>query len=133
MSRPFVWIMREKSDEDLTKYLVEHSKYVSEAIDAAVVELQLRGKMFSKEELARFDQIISEKYAEELKENQPPTDTYIEKLLRKFFSKKNAVQGLEKQLDNTRLVFLVNNWCSNPTEKNFNKIVEELTTGNSFY
>jgi hypothetical protein len=52
-----------------------------------------------------------------------------------FFKKllgKVSEQPVEKQPENTKLVFLMNNWSENPSDKNYKLVMDELLHGNSF-
>lgn len=54
MEIDFEKLMTNKSDEGLQNYLDNRSKYTPEAIEAAIAEMQKRGRAFSDEELASF-------------------------------------------------------------------------------
>ncbi|MET4083189.1 hypothetical protein ABIB40_003158 [Pedobacter sp. UYP30] len=47
----FKKLMSNKSDDELQKYLDNRTKFVPEAIESAVAEMQKRGRVFSEEEL----------------------------------------------------------------------------------
>ena len=49
-------LMTSKSDEGLQEYLDKCSTYLPEAVEAAIIEMQKRGRAFSDEELTTFRQ-----------------------------------------------------------------------------
>ena len=56
MEIDFQKIMANKSDESLKEYIANRANYAPEAVEAAIAELQTRGKFFSEEELIGFRQ-----------------------------------------------------------------------------
>jgi hypothetical protein len=52
MEIDFPQLMSQKSDEGLQKYLDDRAKYVPEAVEAAIAEMQKRGGVFPDDELA---------------------------------------------------------------------------------
>src|SRR6185437_5462059 len=50
---------------------------------------------------------------------------------KRFFGKGHKLQD-EKRPDNTRLIFLINNWSEHRSDENYKLVVEELLQGNSF-
>ena len=60
----FEELMKSKSDEDLEKYIVNIIKYTPEAINAAIAELQKRGRNFTQNELIDINKAIAKKEAD---------------------------------------------------------------------
>jgi len=52
-------------------------------------------------------------------------------LFKKLFGKEPE-RSTEKQSENTRLIFLMNNWSENSSDQNYKLVMEELLHGNSF-
>lgn len=67
MERSFETLMTSKSEEELDNYLVNIKKYTPEAINAAVAELQKRGRKFSEAELENISLVIQQKAVAEKK------------------------------------------------------------------
>ncbi len=61
MQIDFSDLMSKKSDEGLQRYIDDISKFVPEAIEAAIAEFQKRGRIFSAEELSMLNAAIQER------------------------------------------------------------------------
>jgi hypothetical protein len=137
MSWRYDHVMLSKSEEELDKYLQNHQRYVAGAIDAAVVELQSRGRSFSYEELQKIDRIIFEKYAVErvqleLEEAKIANNKFRNFFIRFFSSSAVEKENVEGKVDNARLRYRLEIWNSHQSEANFYEVIEELRSGNSF-
>lgn len=72
MDIDFPALMKEKSDEGLKKYIDDYTKYMPEAIEAAINELQRRGHTFSEGEIDSFNQIMqAQRQTIEKRANEP--------------------------------------------------------------
>ncbi len=54
MEIDFEKLMTNKSDEGLQDYIYNWAKYTPEAVEAAIAEMQKRGRVFQDEELVNF-------------------------------------------------------------------------------
>ena len=73
MERSFETLMTNKSEEELDLYLVKIKKYTPEAIEAAVAELQKRGRQFSEQELENISLVTQQKRDAEKQEEESRT------------------------------------------------------------
>jgi len=72
MDIDFAALMIEKSDDGLKKYIDDYSKYMPEAIEAAINELKRRGHTFSEKETDSFKDLLrSQKETIEKRKNEP--------------------------------------------------------------
>jgi hypothetical protein len=68
MEMDFKKLISNKSDEGLQEYLDKRSKFTPEAIEAAIAEMQKRGRTFSDAELNTYRQEIQQRRVEVEKE-----------------------------------------------------------------
>ncbi len=66
----FEKLMTNKSDEGLQEYLDNRTKFTPEAVEAAITEMQKRGRVFADEELANVRQDLQAKRVETEKEEK---------------------------------------------------------------
>jgi hypothetical protein len=66
----FEKLMTNKSDEGLQEYLDNRTKFTPEAVEAAIAEMQKRGRVFADEELANVRQDLQAKRVETEKEDK---------------------------------------------------------------
>jgi hypothetical protein len=53
-------------------------------------------------------------------------------LLKKLFGAKSEVKEANPNPDNTKLIFYINNWWENRSDKNYKIVVDEILNGNSY-
>ena len=75
MEIDFEKLMSNKSDEGLQEYLDNRSKFTPEAVEAAITELQKRGRIFSDEELYSIKHELEQRKTEAMKEYEAKPKT----------------------------------------------------------
>ena len=58
--------------------------------------------------------------------------SFLNKLFGSSDSDDGEMTHQDKDPDNTRLIFLLNNWGDNPSTENYSAVLDEILTGNSF-